>query len=370
MSLGGGDTTTGALTWDTSLTRGAPSSVPDRRRRQWRRMTVICLLYAGLLVAWQALRFTPVAGWWVFELLDIFGLALFVPLPALLLATLLLGNRHAGLWLLAPVALLAWEYGPLLAPVTILWPGAVRAPSEGQPVRVMTANLLWVNEQRASVTSRLTVERPDVVVLQELAPGMADYLSHELREQYPFQLLEPRNDASGLGILSRYPFRTEVGGDGVLPRACYCQRVVVDVAGRTATVLNLHPWPPRIGLARAGRVPVPTGFDPSHTTQAIRTALDDARAHAGSLLVLGDLNTSERQPLYRQLARELRDTHRQAGQGLGYTFPAVGLFGLPPLPILRIDYVFHDPSVTTWSSRSGVTPGSDHQYVVADLLLP
>lgn len=357
------------MAWNARATRRVPSSVRDRRRR-WRTATAVCLLYATFIVLWQATRFTPLANWSSFELLDIFGLVLFAPLPPLLLATLLLGNRRAGLCLLAPLALLAWEAAPLVLPRTVLRPPGLSEPPGARPLRVMTANLLWINKERAAAAALLRVERPDVVVLQELAPGMADYLARELREEYPHRLVEPRNDPSGLGVLSRYPFRTEIGGDGRLPRECYCQRVVVDVAGRSATVLNLHPWPPRIGLVMAGGLPIPLSFDSSETTQSIRTALAGARQHEGALLVLGDLNTSARQPLYLELARDLRDAHQEAGRGLGFTFPAHGASVLPIPPFLRIDYVWHDPTVTAWTARTGVIPGSDHQYVVADLLLP
>jgi vancomycin resistance protein VanJ len=370
MSVGGGESASGAMAWSARATPQAAASIHVRRRRRWRIATAVCLFYAGCIVLWQTARYTPVATWPPFELLDIFGLALFAPLPPLLLATLLLGNRRAGLWLLLPLAVLAWEVGPLVLPRPIPRAPALSAPPAGRPLRVMTANLLWINEQRAATAALLGVERPDVVVIQELGPAMADFLASELRGQYPHQLLEPSSSAAGLGILSRYPFRTEIGGDGRLPRECYCQRVVVDVGGRPATVLNLHPWPPRIGLIQAGRFPVPTTFDASQTTQAIRAALAGARQHEGALLVLGDLNTSARQPLYRELARDLRDAQQEAGRGLGHTFPAVGVAGLPAIPFMRIDYVWYDPSVRAWAARTGTIAGSDHQYVIADLLLP
>ena len=71
---------------------------------------------SGFLLVWHGLRFTPVGEWPPFEVADIFGLALFGPLPLLMLLSLLCASRRAGLVLLAPVLLLAVTYGPLFLP--------------------------------------------------------------------------------------------------------------------------------------------------------------------------------------------------------------------------------------------------------------
>jgi endonuclease/exonuclease/phosphatase (EEP) superfamily protein YafD len=318
---------------------------------------------------WQMLRYTPVAHWWPFELFDIFGLLVYAPLAPLLVLALLLADRRAGLWLLMPLAFLTWELAPLVLPRSIATSTPPAIPVNGRPLRIMTANLLVVNPRLPAVSAVLQVERPDVIALQELSPEMAEHLARELRATYPYQLLEPSESAAGLGILSRYPFRVEVAG-GDLPRPCFCQRVVVDVYGRETTLVNVHPSTPDIRAARMGRLPIPTGFDSDRTTRGIQTALADLKQRPGPLLVVGDFNTSDRQPLYRELGRELRDTYREVGWGLGYTFPSVSPRRLPFMPIIRIDYVLHDPSVIAWAARTGVTPGSDHRYVMADLVLP
>ena len=86
------------------------------------------------------------------------------------------------------------------------------------------------------------------------------------------------------------------------------------------------------------------------------------------LLVLGDLNVSDRQPYYRWLRQRLHDADRAAGGGLDYTYPS-GQYGRALVPLVRIDYVLHDDA---WAARNAETvylPGSDHRAVVADLVL-
>jgi endonuclease/exonuclease/phosphatase (EEP) superfamily protein YafD len=337
-------------------------------RRRLDTPTFISLLYGGFLLVWQALRFTPIGEWPPFEVVDIFGLALFVPLPVLLLFSMLCASRRAGLVLMVPILLLAATYGPLFLPRSI--PSIFRAssPPSSTMLRVMTANLLVSNDDLRQVAGQIQAEGPDIVALQELSPEMAAYLAQTLRDKYPHQLLEPAESPMGLGILSRYPITSEHQG-AALPRECFCQRVTFDYGGKTATLVNVHPWPPRVGYLRVGRLPIPTSFAPEQTKRALAVVQQELAGRTGPLIVLGDFNLSDRQPLYRELRRTLEDAHAEAGWGLGYSFPSLSFEGLPNISLVRIDYILHDRSFTARSTRTGTTPGSDHRHVVADLAL-
>jgi vancomycin resistance protein VanJ len=290
---------------------------------------------------------------------------LFAPL----LLSLLSASRRAGLVLMVPVLLLGLTYGPLFLPRTVPSISRPSSPTSGATLRVMTANLLVSNDDLSAVAGLLLAERADIVALQELSPAMAEHLGRELRVQYPYQLLEPRESAAGLGILSRYPLRAEGLGEP-LPRACFCQRATVDLGGRAATLVNVHPWPPKIRYVKVGRVPIPTSFEPEQTRRGLEAALAGLEGRTGSLVVLGDFNLSDRQPFYRELRRTLLDAHAEAGWGLGYSFPALAFEGLPNASFVRIDYILYDRSLTARSARTARIPGSDHRHVVADLALP
>jgi len=349
--------------------RGRAREAEDRLRGRLDPIATISLAYVVFLLVWHALRFTPVGSWPPFEVVDIFGLGLFVPLPLLLLLSMLGASRRAGLVLMLPIVLLALSYGPYFLPRTI--PSIFRPNSltSGVTLRVMTANLLVSNDDLSAVAGMIQMERPDVVALQELSPAMAEHLGRELRAQYPHQLLEPAPSPMGLGILSRYPIRPERLGEH-LPRECFCQKVAVEVNGRTLTLVNVHPWPPKVGYYRVGRLPVPTSFEPEQTRRGLQAALAGLEGRVGSTIVLGDFNVGDRQPFYRELRRTLQDAHAEAGWGLGLSFPALTFEGLPDLSLVRIDYILHDRSLTARSARTGITPGSDHRHVVADLALP
>jgi hypothetical protein len=207
------------------------------------------------------------------------------------------------------------------------------------------------------------------VAVQELSWDMAGPLADALREAYPYQTLAPSAAPDGLGIFSRLPFEDVVPADiGPPPGPCYCQAVSVRLGGRAVQVLNAHPGPPDVGVRRLGPLPLPVHFDDGTGLPDRRQLLQRLDAAHLPLLLLGDLNTAERQPYYAQLRQRLADTHREVGWGPGWTFPSPPV-GPLPVPLVRIDYVLHSSEWRAAAEHTGLTPGSDHRHVVADLVL-
>ena len=88
------------------------------------------------------------------------------------------------------------------------------------------------------------------------------------------------------------------------------------------------------------------------------------------LLVMGDLNTSDRQPFYRTMRRRLGDAYRAAARGFGFTYPShIAQRWFYLFPVVRLDYVFFSESFAATGAWNGTLVGSDHRYVVADLVL-
>ncbi len=65
---------------------------------------------------------------------------------------------------------------------------------------------------------------------------------------------------------------------------------------------------------------------------------------AGAVVMLGDLNTTEREPAYSELSAGLRDSHLDAGLGPGLTW-GPDRFGFLPFGLLRIDYILVSPQI-------------------------
>jgi glycerophosphoryl diester phosphodiesterase len=95
-------------------------------------------------------------------------------------------------------------------------------------------------------------------------------------------------------------------------------------------------------------------------TERIAELLRPAR---GPVVLTGDLNAPPDAPELAPLRPRLVDAWPRGGAGDGFSYPSSG-------PTARIDYVLTTPDVDVESARTLPSPASDHQQVVADLVLP
>jgi endonuclease/exonuclease/phosphatase family metal-dependent hydrolase len=101
----------------------------------------------------------------------------------------------------------------------------------------------------------------------------------------------------------------------------------------------------------------------------IRTLIDQLLAQNERLVVIGDYNVTEREPMYRTLSTGLVDSHVLVGQGPGHSWRHQRISWLP-FGLLRIDYIFSSPQLTPVESSSDCTPyGSDHCPVTASFVM-
>lgn len=345
-----------------------PPSPPAPRARPARR-TLRALLgafhafHVGLL-AWAALHALDVDGGWALFLVDSFAHLAF------------------GLALLAaPVAWFAGGAALRASLVVVLAVGAVTAgpvwngaPAERDPpgaLRVMTYNVNVETRDADAVIAVLERADPDIVVLQEMNPVVAEAIEARLGERWPHRIFFATFDWGGTGIASRYPL--EHRRDERLPGSSYRNPLIVDV--------NLPDGPATVvGLHLTGNPRDPAGW-PGATSAAIAEReqralemVDLAAARGRPVIVLGDFNTTERSRTHALMERGFRDAWLAAGRGFGFTYPG-GALRLPvvdaPLPtwLLRIDYVFASPHWRVLDARVAPWDGvSDHRAVVATLL--
>ncbi|HLU08967.1 MAG TPA: endonuclease/exonuclease/phosphatase family protein, partial [Oceanobacillus sp.] len=186
---------------------------------------------------------------------------------------------------------------------------------------------------------------------------------------YPYQF----GDTTELGwwgsvILSKYPAASEQEFVVTADSIPYFQRVTLDVDGERITVYNVH-------------VPMPTGdephfafdtqngflnmllkYDPEPRDVGIRTLLSALDAEIYPFIVGGDFNMSDQAAIYDDLAARMGDSFREAGYGLGASWPLAEIAGLPSFvpPLVRIDYVWHSRDFEATSALQGPHLNSDH----------
>lgn len=328
-----------------------------------RLLVASALAYAGSILAFTALwHYGPSRFWWL-EVSNIFAPHLFLPLGLLVPVALVVRSwwlRGAAALVLAAFVL---SFGGLFVPRA--------APiAQASTLRVMTFNQLVANDRMDAIIDVIRANDADVVALQELSPAVAAAVQQQLATRYPYQVLAPAPTPSGLGLLSRYRLEP-------LPSSWEAryQKVRVHVGNQALTLLNVHPPVP---LVRSGERRV-TGlkrlmrsYDAARRDWELHVLLDDIDHTAGPLLVVGDFNLSDREPLYHAFDAQLHDAYREANIGFGFTFPNRKSFkGIAvPFPLIRIDYVWSAGGVTPMTAAVQCEDlGSDHCALVADVAL-
>jgi len=280
----------------------------------------------------------------------------FILLSGLVAAPLaLLGGSRAGVILsvlLVGLALLRWL------------PGWLSLPPATTADRLTVA--AWNIEAGARGGQRAAGGVQDVGVdllgLEELQPQMSDALlaDEAITARFPYRVLAPDDSVYGIGLLSRFRIIEQSASN----RPTFL-RALVDLPGseRPLAVFVVHPLPARIDSV-AG---LPVSLDPSYRDADLdymRAQIDIDLGAGRPVLVLGDLNTTERELAYADFSTGLRDAHLDAGFGPGLTWRPDELKSLP-LGVLRIDYVFSSPDLVARSSEVSCNGLSDHCLVLA-----
>lgn len=287
---------------------------------------------------------------------------LFLPL-AVLLPVGLLVRRHRlvlALVVLATVVGLA-RFGPGM----VALPASV--PSSDVTVSVAAWNLAAGDAAPADLVDWLLASDAEIVALPELTPRHAAAIeaSAQLVERFPHRLLSPNPSVLGMGLLSVHPAQER-------RRSTSPPHILADIelpGGTTAVVLAAHPLPPRFALA-GGLVPLDyLAGDRDRDLAHLRSMFAHDLSAGRPVLVLGDLNVTDREIAYAAFTHGLVDAHRAVGIGPGSTWRPLRLAALP-LGILRIDYVLTGGPLRPLSSGTECRSATgDHCILRATLAL-
>ncbi|MGC9399329.1 MAG: endonuclease/exonuclease/phosphatase family protein [Anaerolineae bacterium] len=316
---------------------------------------------------WFALR----SGWgdalWWLALLNTFAPFLFAPLLFLPPLAGVIQRRAAWLGVALPLTLFLFLYGEHFLP----------RPShfvkKDVAVSVMSFNI-W-GWSRAPETARVIYDMglPDVVLLQELSPQMAETILTEVGDVYPHHLLETAEGYRGMGILSRYPLR-ELDTEALTASSRWRMQVVeVILEDRPFVLYHCHLQSTNILYLLEANLSLPRQVRASFAARErmINALKTDIEARGQPVIVAGDFNSTDQSAAYRMLAQALTEAHRAVGWGFGHTFPAyAGRFRGVPIPprLMRLDMVFYSRAFVALRSRVGGTHGeSDHLPVVVEM---
>ena len=256
------------------------------------------------------------------------------------------------------ITLLAWQLPPArraggeAAPV----PGQVPDPGPGAlTLRVLSLNVLGGSADPAAVVRAIERHRVDVLVVQELTPGMVHRLAAAgIDALLPYCHVDPRPKAGGTGLWARWPLTPLPPVPGMVaaaPRA-----LIQPVDGCPVMVTGVHPKAPTRRNVRRWQ----------QELAAIRSTLVNTDGHQ---LVAGDFNASrDHRPFRDLLAAGFLDCADAARRRPwpGFTWPA----GRWIPPVMRLDHVLVSRGgATVRESRVIRVPGTDHRGVLAVIQL-
>lgn len=312
--------------------------------------------YVGGLVVWFAV-------WWVWGdanwlLIALNRYALYLLGPALLLPGLVIIDRRWAVGLLLPAGIAVNVYGHTLFPAQ---PG----PPPQTPLRVLSFNVLFSNNDHAQVSALILRARPDLVALQEVTPAMYARLRTALGDAYGWSELSGVHPYGSPAIFSRHPVRRYEVLDLQADRTALAAEVVFE--GQTMTFVSAHllayglRWSPVWEWPRMAELRT---FEQRRQAELLAEAV---RTYPGAVVLGCDCNAQITNDSYRVLAGVLAEAARPAIGAAG------GLAGLPSgieRRLDRIDYQFYGGGLqvlgayTLWEQA-----GSDHYPVLVDYAL-
>jgi endonuclease/exonuclease/phosphatase (EEP) superfamily protein YafD len=250
------------------------------------------------------------------------------------------------------------------------WPARPRLLQASEPppgqrvVTVLSVNLLYNNSGTDDAVALIREVRPDVLLLQEYTPHWHEQLVSERSDEFPHQVHEIRGDAFGQAIFSRFAL--------VEPPVRFLPPAVQATSDRRSGVVGLHDAQLRAVLGIDGAHVVvqcvhtmpPGGLSLFREQRAHFASLADlARTETRPMLIAGDFNATMNSRHFAALQEAgLRDTHAEAGSGLGHTWPALGPLRL--VPGIRIDHAMVNDGLSVVESRVLGHVGSDHLPVL------
>ncbi|HWC29286.1 MAG TPA: endonuclease/exonuclease/phosphatase family protein [Dehalococcoidia bacterium] len=327
------------------------------------------------IAAWFAVAgyLTVLAGWVLVQqlvgdttptlfMINAVGIYLFVPLPLALLVALAHRSLPLIVGSLAAVVVFAWFWGGLF------WPNSEEKP-EGTVLTVMAYNVLGFNMDGEGVVDALRKSDADIIGLSELNRQVARAIARDLREEYPYQTLDPQDGVTGSGVISRLPFEA-VSVPDLHDVGWISPPTVVELQFEGQQVLFV-----RVHSASGAR-----HFEARERQAHLLSEF--ASTAQQPVIIAGDFNTTDRNDSYEILTEHLYDAWEKVGSGLGNTFPGASkevtpgssrpdMWGIDvPQWLIRIDYVFCTYDWEPVDARIGPWDGgSDHRPVIAEVAL-
>ena len=256
-------------------------------------------------------------------------------------AMLLTRRRRVAVALLA---LAAFQVEPV---VRYSFRNPVAPRAKAPRLRLLMANVLVDNHNHAALARLIREQDPDVVGLVEVSAEWAVALA-EVSRAYPYRINYAFN-AQGLSLwFKEKPYRVDLPALPT-PEGWPYLRATFRFAGETRRLWLIHPASPMRRMGRFAGNP------------ELASLADRIREDGGSAIVIGDFNTTDGSPYFRDFAATtgLRDS--RLGFGRQGSWPVGSPYRI------AIDHAFVSDDLAVVARRLGPPIGSDHRPIILDL---
>lgn len=219
--------------------------------------------------------------------------------------------------------------------------------------------LAWITSLTTQTDKGTSSPAPDIILLQELSPYMANALAPLLDKRntiYPYKIVLPRPGAFGMALLSRYPFHDHQRASFSASAPEHTWATVTLPDGQTFRLYETHTLPPIS--------PEYSSVRNNELMQLADIISADSEMHK---VFLGDFNITPYSAWFRDTESRSGLTSAMRGldiQGLsGGTWPTF----LPALFRIPIDHLFISEKISIIKRDVGPDLGSDHLPVLTTL---
>lgn len=224
----------------------------------------------------------------------------------------------------------------------------------------LTYNLFFKNKNPDVILNQIKETDPDVLIVQELTPAWVGILSKSLGQIYPYKKIYADKGTHGIGVYSKYKLSNDtlLLNDSKKP---FAQIVDVRVLNKKIQIINTHTASP------AAAVEHPENFLSLFSTnyslreiQFDKIELALKKDPSDACILIGDLNTTPYEPIYRDLRTAWVDVFTEVGEGPNKTFPNTGR----SKPFLTLDYILIKGAIAPVSAKVLNSGSSDHLGLV------
>ncbi len=243
---------------------------------------------------------------------------------------------------------------------------------DGRTVKLVTYNVLFQGgNPAASLGLVRRSAQADVLAFQEVTPAWLQRLTATLGGTHPHRAARAVPGTHGLAVFSRFALGEPVYLPNRAGRAV-AQCLPVFAPSAPFLLCNAHLASPAAALSQPSALTAGLRSNAEVRTVQWHELMDlvgrrfpDMRHR---VVVAGDLNTLDSEPLYAEMRRDLVDAFRETRWQRGATFP--NSVDLAPVPVVRIDYVLLSPAIRPVRAEVLPPSGSDHLAVRATLRVP